>query len=384
LARVFRARGRRYEEASPVSTLFDPYQLRSLTIPNRIWMAPMGQYSSAPEGPATGAPVDWHLAHQGARAAGGVGLILTEGTAVSPAGRTSPYDLGIWTDAQLPAFQRLTGLLTTLGTVPGIQLSHSGRKGSTDRQWLGGRSMAPKSGGWQVVGPSAIALGEGHPVPAELTPAQIDRIVEEFAAAARRAAAAGFKVVELLAGHGYLIHQFLSPFSNHRTDSYGGSFDNRARFALRVVDAVRAVWPDDLPLFVRVSATDWLTENPEDVRDGWTVEDTVRLARVLKDHGVDLLNVSSGGLVPDAKITVGPGYQVGFAARVRAEAGIAVAAVGMITEPDQAATILANSEADAILMGRELLRHPSWPLDAARTLGAEVQVPPQYQRAYSR
>jgi 2,4-dienoyl-CoA reductase-like NADH-dependent reductase (Old Yellow Enzyme family) len=367
-----------------VSTLFEPYQLRSLTIPNRMWMAPMDQYSSEPEGPAMGTPTDWHLAHQCARAAGGAGLILTEGTAVSPAGRTSPYDLGIWTDAQLPAFQQITSLLTTLGTVPGIQLSHSGRKGSTDRQWLGGKPVGPERGGWPVAAPSAIAVGEGYPVPAELAPADIDQIVGEFAAAARRVAAAGYKVVELLAGHGYLIHQFLSPFTNRRTDNYGGSFENRARFALRVVDAVRAVWPDGLPLFVRVSATDWLTENPEDVREGWTVDDTVRLARELKDHGVDLLNVSSGGLVPDAKITVGPGYQVPFAARIRAEAGIPVAAVGMITEPDQAAKILANAEADAILMGRELLRHPTWPLDAAKALGGDVRIPPQYLRAYPR
>jgi 2,4-dienoyl-CoA reductase-like NADH-dependent reductase (Old Yellow Enzyme family) len=367
-----------------VSTLFEPYRLRSLTIPNRMWMAPMDQYGSASEGPTTGLPTDWHLAHQGARAAGGAGLILTEGTGVSPTARTTPYDLGIWSDAQLPAFQRITSLLTTLGTVPGIQLSHSGRKGSTDRQWLGGKPVGPELGGWQVAGPSAIAAGAGEPVPAVLTLADIDRIVDEFSAAARRAAAAGYQVLELLAGHGYLIHQFLSPFSNHRTDDYGGSFENRTRFALRVVDAVRTVWPDDLPLFVRVSATDWLTENPEDVREGWTVDDTVRLARELKDHGVDLLNVSSGGLVPDAKITVGPGYQVPFAARLRAEAGIPVAAVGMITEPGQAAKILANDQADAILMGRELLRHPTWPLDAARALGGEVRIPPQYHRAYPR
>jgi 2,4-dienoyl-CoA reductase-like NADH-dependent reductase (Old Yellow Enzyme family) len=365
-----------------VSTLFEPYRLRSLTIPNRIWMAPMQQYSSEPEGPAMGTPTDWHLAHQGARAAGGVGLIMTEGAAVSPAGRTSPYDLGIWTDAQLPAFQRVTSLVTMLGAVPGIQLSHSGRKGSTDRQWLGGKPLGPERGGWPVTGPSAIAVGEGHPVPAELTLADIDQIIGEFAAAAQRALAAGYKVVELLAGHGYLIHQFLSPHTNHRTDTYGGSFENRARFALRVVDAVRAVWPDHLPLFVRVSATDWLTENPEDPREGWTVDETVRLARELKDHGVDLLNVSSGGLVPDAKIAVGPGYQVPFAARIRAEAGIPVAAVGMITEPDQAAKILANAEADAILMGRELLRHPTWPLNAAKALGGDVRIPPQYLRAY--
>jgi 2,4-dienoyl-CoA reductase-like NADH-dependent reductase (Old Yellow Enzyme family) len=221
-------------------------------------------------------------------------------------------------------------------------------------------------------------------VPAVLSVADIDRIVGEFASAAGRAAAAGYRVVELLGGHGYLIHQFLSPFSNHRTDEYGGSFENRSRFALRVVDAVRAVWPEEFPLFVRVSATDWLTENPEDPREGWTVDQTVRLAKLLKEHGVDLLNVSSGGLVPDAKITVGPGYQVPFAARIRAEAGIPVAAVGMITEPQQAAKILDNGEADAILLGRELLRHPSWPLDAAKVLGGEVRVPSQYLRAFPR
>jgi 2,4-dienoyl-CoA reductase-like NADH-dependent reductase (Old Yellow Enzyme family) len=367
-----------------VSTLFEPYQVRSLTIPNRVWMAPMDQYSSTPEGPAVGTPTDWHIAHQGARAAGGVGLILTEGTGVSPAGRTGPYDLGIWADAQIPAFQRLTSLVTALGAVPGIQLNHSGRKGSTDRQWLGGKPLGPEQFGWQVVGPSAIAFNDISPVPTELTIADVDQIVDDFAAAAKRAAAAEYKVVELLAGHGYLIHQFLSPHSNRRSDNYGGSFENRVRFALRVVDAVRAAWPDELPLFVRVSATDWLTENPEDAREGWTVEETVRFASHLKDHGVDLLDVSSGGLVPDAKIPVGPGYQVPFAARVRAEAGIPVAAVGMITEPVQAAKILANSEADAILMGRELLRHPSWPLDAAKALGGEVRVPPQYHRAYPR
>ncbi|MDI5969825.1 NADH:flavin oxidoreductase/NADH oxidase [Streptomyces sp. SL13] len=353
-----------------MSQLFEPYRLRSLTIPNRVWMPPMNQYSATSQGPDVGVPTDWHVAHQGARAAGGAGLILTEGTGVSPTGRTTPYDLGIWSDAQLPGFRRITGLLTSLGAVPGIQLSHSGSKGSTDRQWLGRRRLGPEQGGWRPVGPDELAL------------ADIDRIVDEFAAAARRAAAAGYQVVELLAGHGYLIHQFLSPVSNHRTDSYGGSFGNRTRFALRVVDAVRAVWPDGLPLFVRVSATDWLTENPSDGREGWTVDDTVRLANALAGRGVDLLDVSSGGIVPDAKIPVGPGYQVPLAARVKAESGVPVAAVGMITEPDQAAKILANSEADAILIGRELLRHPSWPIDAAGTLGAEPRIPLPYRRAY--
>jgi 2,4-dienoyl-CoA reductase-like NADH-dependent reductase (Old Yellow Enzyme family) len=365
-----------------VSKLFEPFQLRSLTIPNRVWMPPMAQYSAAPAGPAMGAPTDWHVAHLGARAAGGAGLILTEGTGVSPTGRTGPYDLGIWDDGQIPAFQRVTSLIAGLGAVPGIQLNHSGRKTPTGRMWLGSKVLGPEQGGWQPVAPSPIAFTAGHQVPAELTLADIDQIVGEFAAAARRATAAGFQVVELLGGHGYLIHQFLSPASNHRTDSYGGSFENRTRFALRVVDAVRAVWPADLPLFVRVSATDWLAENPSDDREGWTVDDTVRLARLLAARGVDLLNVSSGSIVPDAKITTGPGYQVPFAARIKAETGIPVAAVGLITEPDQAAKILANSEADAILMGRELLRNPSWPLNTARALGAETRIPPQYQRAY--
>jgi 2,4-dienoyl-CoA reductase-like NADH-dependent reductase (Old Yellow Enzyme family) len=367
-----------------VSTLFEPYQLRSLTIPNRMWMAPMQQFSAASQGPALGAPTDWHLAHQGARAAGGAGLILTEGTGVSPNGRNTPYDLGIWSDEQIPAFQRITSLLTSLGTVPGIQISHSGRKGSIDLQWRGGTPLSPAEGGWPLVGPSPISVGEGHPVPAELTVPEIDRIVEEFGAAARRVAAAGYQVLEVLIGHGYLVHQVLSPVSNHRTDEYGGSFENRSRFALRVIDAVRAEWPEEFPLFARVSATDWLTENPEDPREGWTVDDTVRLAKVLKEHGVDLLNVSSGAIVPDAKITVGPGFQVPFAARIRAEAGIAVAAVGFITEPEQAAKILANGEADAVLLARELLRHPTWPIDAAKALGGEVRIPPQYLRAYPR
>lgn len=364
-----------------MSTLFEPYQLRSLTMPNRVWMAPMCQYSAAAEGPATGAPTDWHLAHLGARAAGGVGLLLVEATAVSPEGRISPYDLGIWDDAQIPAFQRITRLVAEQGTVPGIQLGHSGPKASTDRPWTGGKPLSATDGGWTPVAPSPVPFDEGHPVPDELTVEGIDEIVEQFAAAARRALAAGFQVVEVHGAHGYLVHQFLSPFTNHRTDSYGGSFDNRARFALRVVDAVRAVWPDDLPVFFRVSATDWLTENPNDERAGWTVEDTVRLVRMLREHGVDLLDVSTGGIAPHVKIPLGPGYQVPFAARVKAETELPVAAVGLITDPEQAAKILANEEADAVLLGRELLRHPSWARDAARTLGAEVHIPPQYLRS---
>ncbi|MFE9396944.1 NADH:flavin oxidoreductase/NADH oxidase [Streptomyces flavidovirens] len=362
-----------------MSTLFEPYTLRTLTIPNRIWMAPMCQYSAEVFGPNAGVAHDWHFAHYAARAAGGTGLILVEATAVSPEGRISPADLGIWNDRQVEAFRRITAFLESQGTVPGIQLAHAGRKASTDRPWRGGGPVAaddPES--WQTVAPSPVPYGEGHPVPGELTTDQIHEIVGQFADAARRALAAGFKVAELHGAHGYLIGEFLSPHSNHRTDEYGGSFENRTRFALEVVDAVRAVWPEELPLFFRISATDWLTENPEDERNGWTADDTVRFAHELLAHGVDLLDVSTGGLAPRARIPVGPGYQVPFAERVRTETGLPVAAVGLITDPVQAEKILADGQADAVLLGRELLRNPSFARHAARELGGEVHTPDQY------
>ncbi|MEU6470906.1 NADH:flavin oxidoreductase/NADH oxidase [Streptomyces massasporeus] len=358
-----------------MTALFEPYTLRELTIPNRVWMPPMCQYSAAPEGPETGAPTDWHFAHYAARATGGTGLIIVEATAVSAQGRISPYDLGIWNDTQVEAFRRITRFLTAQGTVPAIQLAHAGRKASTDRPWKGGAPVGPDAHGWDSVAPSPLAFDDRHPAPAELTIDQIQDVVRQFAAAARRALAAGFEVAEIHGAHGYLINEFLSPHSNHRTDAYGGSYENRTRFALEVVDAVREVWPDDKPLFFRVSATDWLEDG------GWTADDTVRFAADLRAHGIDLLDVSTGGNASGVRIPTGPGYQVPFAARVKNETALPVAAVGLITDVEQAEKILANGEADAVLLGRELLRNPSWARHAARELGGEVRVPDQYHRS---
>ncbi|MFG2593878.1 NADH:flavin oxidoreductase/NADH oxidase [Streptomyces sp. NPDC048438] len=365
-----------------MSALFEPYALRSLTVPNRVWMAPMCQYSAETSGPEAGTANEWHVAHYASRAVGGTGLVLVEATAVSPEGRISPADLGIWNDRQVEAFCRITGFLASQGTVPGIQLAHAGRKASTDRPWRGGASIdAGDPEGWQTVAPSPLAYDEGHTVPAELGVDDIQQVVRQFADAARRALDAGFKVAEIHGAHGYLIGQFLSPESNHRTDAYGGSFENRTRFALEVVDAVRAVWPEELPLFFRISATDWLTENADDQREGWTADDTVRFARELIAHGVDLLDVSTGGLAPRASIPVEPGYQVPFAERVRKETGLPVAAVGLITDPVQAEKILADGNADAVLLGRELLRDPYFARKAARELGGDIRTPDQYGRA---
>jgi len=356
--------------------LFEPCTLRSLTVPNRVWMAPMCQYSAETTGPETGVAGDWHLAHYAARATGGTGLILLEATAVAPEGRITPADLGIWNERQVAALRRITGFLKERGTVPGIQLAHAGRKASTDLPWRGGRPLDADHGGWLPLAPSAVPFDEGHPVPQELTADQIQDVVRQFADGARRALEAGFEVVEIHGAHGYLIGEFLSPHSNRRTDAYGGSFENRTRFALQVVDAVRKVWPDELPLFFRISATDWLDEG------GWTADDTVRFAGMLRERGVDLLNVSSGGNAPRVRIPAGPGFQVPFAARVRAETGLPVAAVGLITEPEQAEKIVANGEADAVLLGRELLRDPHWAYRAARALGVEsARLPEQYLRA---
>ncbi|MFI7020605.1 NADH:flavin oxidoreductase/NADH oxidase [Streptomyces sp. NPDC050164] len=358
-----------------MTALFEPYTLRDVTIPNRVWMPPMCQYSAAPQGPETGVPNDWHFAHYAARATGGTGLIVVEATAVSPEGRISPYDLGLWNDTQVDAFRRITRFLVSQGTIPAIQIAHAGRKASTDRTWKGGAPVGPEAYGWDSVAPSPIAFDDRHPVPAELTVGQIKEIVGQFAAAARRALAAGFEIAEIHGAHGYLINEFLSPHSNHRTDAYGGSYENRTRFALEVVDAVREVWPEDKPLFFRVSATDWLDEG------GWTADDTVRFAADLRAHGVDLLDISTGGNASGVRIPTGPGYQVPFAARVKQETTLPVAAVGLITDVEQAEKILANGEADAVLLGRELLRNPSWARQAARELGGEVRVPDQYHRS---
>ncbi|MDF2824595.1 MAG: oxidoreductase [Mycobacterium sp.] len=333
-----------------MSTLFTPLTLREVTFAHRAWMSPMMQFAGVVEGPSVGSPTDWHLAHLGARATAGVALVMTEATAVAPEGRSSEYDLGLWTDIQAEAMTRLTEFVTSHGSVPGIQLVHAGRKGSTGRPWTD--PQRPQST-WATTGPSPVPFGR-LPAPAEMSETEIASAVEAFAAAAARAAAAGFRVLELHGAHGYLIHQFLSPHSNHRTDGYGGTPEKRMRFALEVVAAVRHRWPQELPLFFRVSATDWLGTDTDDPRPGWTLDDTVELAVELKNHGVDLMDVSSGGSAPDARITVGPGYQVPFADRVRNEAGIATAAVGLITDAAQADGIVTSGQADAVFLGREV------------------------------
>lgn len=366
-----------------MSKLFTPFTLRGLTIPNRVWMSPMCMYSAADQGPDIGAPTDFHLTHLASRAAGGAGLVMAEMTHVRPHGGISPWDLGLYNDRQQESFARITAAIKSYGAVPAIQLAHAGRKGSTDKPWRGSRHLPVSEGGWEAVAPSAVPFGL-FPAPHELTVDQIGEIVADFRSSAERALAAGFQVVEVHGAHGYLVNEFLSPVTNLRTDGYGGSFENRLRFALEVVDAIREVWPHELPLFFRTSATDWLTENPEDEREGWTAEDTVRLGKELLTHGVDLLDVSTGGIVADAKVPAGPGYQVPFAAQVREQSGIATSAVGLILSPPQAEEVLATGQADAVMLGRELLRDPYWPHHAAAELGAEVHWPEQYDHAFKR
>ena len=350
-----------------MSQLFSPLWIRDISFNNRIVVSPMCQYSSR-----DGMVDDWHLVHLGSRAVGGAGLIFTEATAVSPEGRISPADLGIWKDDHIEGLRRIVKFVRGQGSEIGIQLAHAGRKASVEVPWNGGKLVS--KGGWQPVAPSAIAFDEGYGEPAELSAEGIGKVVADFKAAARRAMLAGFKVVEIHAAHGYLLHEFLSPLSNKRGDSYGGSWENRVRLLTEVVEAVRAVWPAGYPLFVRISATDW-------VDGGWTPEDSVRLAGLLKGVGVDVMDCSSGGVVPNVKIPVGPGYQVPFAERVRA-AGILSAAVGMITGVAQAEAILAAGQADLVVMARELLRDPYFPLHAARELGnSEMHWPLQYERA---
>lgn len=353
--------------------LFTPLQLRSLTLRNRIVVSPMCQYSC--EG---GFASDWHLVHLGAFAVGGAGLVLTEATAVVPEGRISPQDLGIWDDAHLPMLRRINDFIHAQGAASGVQLAHAGRKASTRRPWEGGGMVPPSEGGWDdVMAPSDIRFADNYPQPHALTTEGIARVIGAFRDGARRALAAGFQVVEVHAAHGYLLHEFLSPLANRRTDAYGGSFENRARLTLEVVRAIREVWPAELPLFVRLSATDW-------VPGGWDIDETVQLARLLPAAGADLIDCSSGGLSPAQQIPLAPGYQVPFARRVRHEAAIATGAVGLITTPAQAEQIVQSGDADVVLMARELLRHPRWPLHAARELGATIAWPPQYERARPR
>jgi 2,4-dienoyl-CoA reductase-like NADH-dependent reductase (Old Yellow Enzyme family) len=350
--------------------LFSPLTLRGLALRNRIAVSPMCQYSSE-----DGFANDWHLVHLGSRAAGGAALVMMEATAVEPRGRISPADQGIWKDEHIPFLARIAAFLREHGAAAGIQLSHAGRKASTARPWEGGRLVPVERGGWLPVAPSPIAYHDSDPAPVELSLAQIRGLVEDFAAAARRALAAGFQVAEIHGAHGYLIHEFLSPLSNHRADEYGGSFENRARFALEVTAAVRAVWPDGLPLFFRISATDW-------AEGGWDADQSVALVRRLAPLGVDLIDCSSAGLVSHQRIPVAPGYQVPFAARIRQETGIATGAVGLITTAAQADSIVREGQADMVLLARAFLRDPNFPLHAAKELGVEMRPPVQYGRAF--
>ena len=350
--------------------LLEPITLGELHLRNRIVVSPMCQYSS-PEG----IPTDWHLVHLGSRAVGGAALVFTEATAVSPEGRISPDDAGLWNDAQAAAWSRVAAFIRGQGAAAGIQLAHAGRKASTDAPWHGGGPLDSAHGGWTPVAPSAIPFDEGYPVPAALDSTGIAKVIEDFSSAARRARDAGFDVIELHAAHGYLLHQFLSPLSNQRRDAYGGSLENRARLLREVIAAVRETWPAPMPLWVRLSGSDWAP-------GGWDIDECVELARVLREEGVDVIDVSSGGTVPHPKIPLGPGYQVPFAARIRREAGIPTATVGLITEPRQADGILQRGDADVIEMAREFLRDPYFPRRAAKELGAPVRIPEPYQRAW--
>ncbi len=353
-----------------MSHLFDRLTIRDLEFANRVFVSPMCQYSSR-----DGLPNDWHLVHLGSRAVGGAGLIMTEATAVLPEGRISPQDLGIWTDDQIEPLRRIVRFIHDQGSIAGMQLAHAGRKASARRPWESAGVVPESEGGWKhVVAPSAIAFSEDYPMPQELADDGIREVVAAFAAAARRACDAGFRVIEIHAAHGYLIHEFLSPLSNKRDDEYGGSFENRTRVLREIVQAVRGVWPKGAPLFVRLSATDW-------VEGGWDLLQSIALARELKQIGVDLIDCSSGGSVSHAKIPVGAGYQTPFAQRIRDEADILTGAVGMITSPAQAEHIINTGQADAILMAREFLRDPYWPLRAAQELRQSVSWPVQYLRA---
>lgn len=353
--------------------LFDSFTLKSITLRNRIGVSPMCMYSSD-----DGLANDWHLMHLGARAAGGAALVIAEATAVSPEGRITPGDAGLWSDRHIEPLRRINRFIASQGAVPGVQLAHAGRKASAARPWEGGKHLTDVEGGWPTLAPSAVAFGGAlDKVPSELSLAEIARVQTDFVAATKRTLQAGYQWLELHAAHGYLAHEFLSPLSNHRTDRYGGEFDNRIRFLLETTRAVRAVWPEALPLTVRLSCTDW-------VEGGWTIDESVELARRLKTEGVDLIDCSSGGTALAAKIPVAPGYQVSFADRVRREAGIATAAVGLITEPAQANDIVTRGQADLVYLARELLRDPNWPLRAASELGAKpgVRAPAQYLRAW--
>ena len=352
-----------------MAQLFSPLKIKSLELRNRIVVSPMCQYSST-----DGFANDWHLVHLGSFAVGGAAIVFTEATAISPEGRISPEDLGIWKDEQIDFLQRITTFIKAQGAIPGIQLAHAGRKASTQAPWLGNGPIEPRNGGWQPVAPSAVAFKEGQLVPAELTITEIGTLINQFKLAAERALRAGFEIIELHGAHGYLINEFLSPISNQRTDEYGGSFENRIRFLLEIIESIKKVWPADLPIFVRISATDW-------AEGGWTENDSIQLANCLKTKGIDLMDCSSGGNAANVKIPVKPLYQLTFATNIKKATGILTGAVGLITTSKEAENIIANNEADLVFLAREFLRDPHFPLRAAFELNAETQWPKQYERA---
>ncbi len=353
-----------------MATLFTPFRLREVELKNRIVVSPMCEYSAV-----DGHPHTWHLVHLGSRAVGGAALVFTEATAVEARGRISPADTGMYLNSHVDSWRPIVEFIRKQGAVAGMQLAHAGRKGSTSAPWLGGKKVPLEEGGWQPVAPSTEPFDKDYPMPRALTAAEVREVVDAFHNAAKRAFAAGFQVLEIHAAHGYLLHEFLSPLSNFRQDEFGGSLENRIRIVLQVAQAVREVWPARFPLFVRVSATDWK-------EGGWDLDQTIELSKRLKPLGVDLIDVSSGGLVPGVQIPLGPGYQVPFAEEIRKQAGIPTGAVGMITEPNQADAILKEGKADLIIMARELLRDPYWPRRAAQVLSAKLKPPAQYERAW--
>jgi 2,4-dienoyl-CoA reductase-like NADH-dependent reductase (Old Yellow Enzyme family) len=352
-----------------MSILFSPLTIKSVTFKNRIVVSPMCQYSAI-----DGFANDWHLVHLGSRAVGGAGLIIQEATAVSPEGRISPGDLGIWLDDHIGNLKNIATFIHSQGSLFGIQLAHAGRKASHALPWKGGKLLSTHDGGWQNVAPSAIPFTEGTNVPHELTLDEIKKVIDDFKNAATRAVKVDYDVLEIHAAHGYLINEFFSPLTNHRSDQYGGSFENRIRLLLEIIESVKQVWSHDKPLFVRISASDW-------AEGGWSIDDSVRLATILKQNGVDLIDTSSGGTVSHQKISIGPGYQVPFAERIRREANILTGAVGLINDAEQAEEILTSGKADLILMAREFLRDPYFPLHAAKKLGEDIKWPLQYERA---
>ncbi len=353
-----------------MSALFSPLTIREVTLRNRIGVSPMCMYSAT-----DGYPNNWHLVHLGSRAVGGAGLVMAEASAVVPEGRISPQDTGIWEDGHIEAWRPITAFIEAQGAVPAIQLAHAGRKAGSAAPWDGGKPLSDEDAGWPNFAPSPVPFSDAWRTPIELQHEDIRAVVKAFGMAAGRSLAAGFRIVEIHAAHGYLLHQFLSPLSNSRTDAYGGSFENRTRIVLEVAEEVRRFWPERLPLFIRISCSDW-------VEGGWDIEQSVELARILRPLGVDLVDCSSGGAVPRAVIPAEPGYQVPFADRIRREADVLTAAVGLITEPRQAETIIDEGKADLILLARESLRDPYWPRRAALEVGAEIVVPKQYARAW--